>query len=154
MSPEHSSSVEFVLNLATGGISPQYHVVLIDDHFSTVPNVPTQGHLLDLSRFDANFLWTWFSIESGYKNFLEDSFLDCHPRPVIPFFPIWGTTGSPMRRSSTGIAVVGPNGGAPSPRFLPPFRLSHQPALVQIQREEDTECNHRIHLPFLIIGSV
>ena len=35
-SPVHSSDVPLVLNLRTGHISPQYHVVY-DDEFSTVP---------------------------------------------------------------------------------------------------------------------
>ena len=34
-SPDHASNVALVLNLATGLVSPQYHVVF-DDHFSTV----------------------------------------------------------------------------------------------------------------------
>ena len=34
-SPHHSSNVPLVLNLSTGHISPQFHVVF-DDHFSTV----------------------------------------------------------------------------------------------------------------------
>jgi hypothetical protein len=37
-SPDHSSLVPMVLNLATGHISPQYHVVL-DDSFHTVPSL-------------------------------------------------------------------------------------------------------------------
>ena len=35
MSPNHASSVALVLNLATGHVSPQFHVVF-DDEFSTV----------------------------------------------------------------------------------------------------------------------
>ena len=35
MSPNHASSVTLVLNLATGHITPQYHVIF-DDNFSTV----------------------------------------------------------------------------------------------------------------------
>lgn len=37
-SPEHSSDVPLILNLATGSISPQFHVVF-DDEFSTVPSI-------------------------------------------------------------------------------------------------------------------
>jgi hypothetical protein len=37
-SPEHSSSIDLILNTTTGNISPQYHVVH-DDYFTTVPGV-------------------------------------------------------------------------------------------------------------------
>jgi hypothetical protein len=37
-SPDHSSLVPMVLNLATGHISPQYHIVF-DDSFHTVPSL-------------------------------------------------------------------------------------------------------------------
>ena len=37
-SPDHSSDVPLVLNLSTGSVSPQYHVVF-DDEFSTVPSL-------------------------------------------------------------------------------------------------------------------
>ena len=39
-SPVHSSDVPLILNLRTGHISPQYHVVF-DDRFSTVPSCPS-----------------------------------------------------------------------------------------------------------------
>ena len=37
-SPEHASNVALVLNLTTGLVSPQYHVVF-DDTFSTVEHI-------------------------------------------------------------------------------------------------------------------
>ena len=37
-SPSHAGSVALVLNLRTGLVSPQYHVV-IDDDFLTVPSL-------------------------------------------------------------------------------------------------------------------
>ena len=52
-SNDHSSDVPLVLNLTTGSISPQYHVVF-DDEFSTVPSIdvnedpPTFWNDLDL----------------------------------------------------------------------------------------------------------
>ena len=40
-SPEHASNVALVLNLTTGHVSPQYHVVL-DDNFSTVEYISSR----------------------------------------------------------------------------------------------------------------
>ena len=39
-SPQHAGNVALVLNLTTGHVSPQYHIVF-DDHFSTVPSIRT-----------------------------------------------------------------------------------------------------------------
>jgi hypothetical protein len=45
-SPEHSSLVPMVLNLATGHISPQYHVVF-DDSYHTVPSLHSSVKEID-----------------------------------------------------------------------------------------------------------
>mmetsp|Transcript_15021 Transcript_15021/g.28265 ORF Transcript_15021/g.28265 Transcript_15021/m.28265 type:complete len:2300 (+) Transcript_15021:159-7058(+) len=42
-SPHHSSDVPLILNLQTGSISPQYHVVF-DDSFSTVTSIAADDH--------------------------------------------------------------------------------------------------------------
>ena len=60
-SPSHASSVALVLNLKTGLVSPQYHVVF-DDRFSTVPYLssstppPNWPTLIATSRFKAPML--------------------------------------------------------------------------------------------------
>ena len=54
-SPVHSSNVPLVLNLQTGSISPQFHVVF-DDHFSTV-------HSTFLDEPPPSF-WNEFDLES------------------------------------------------------------------------------------------
>ena len=61
MSPNHSSNVPLVLNLKTGSISPQFHVVF-DDFFSTVMSLPEEDNppadwetIFDESRFQAYF---------------------------------------------------------------------------------------------------
>ena len=41
-SPEHSSHIGRILNLRTGYVSEQFHVVY-DDHFSSVPNLDSSG---------------------------------------------------------------------------------------------------------------
>jgi len=56
-SPHHAGSVSLVLNLTTGHVSPQYHVVF-DDDFSTVENlrlgtVPTNWTELNLTQSEA-----------------------------------------------------------------------------------------------------
>lgn len=67
-SPTHSSLVSRVLNLQTGHVSPQYHVV-IDDLFTTVPNAD-QGGLFDVADFDAT---TWNRlVETGYEQHLDE----------------------------------------------------------------------------------
>jgi hypothetical protein len=45
-SPFHSSDVSLVLNLQTGSITPQFHVVF-DNHFSTVPSFERETDLPD-----------------------------------------------------------------------------------------------------------
>jgi hypothetical protein len=45
-STEHSSLVPLVLNLSTGHISPQYHVIF-DDKFLTVPSLRADQHEID-----------------------------------------------------------------------------------------------------------
>lgn len=45
-SPEHSSTVGLILNIRTGHVSPQFHVVH-DDLFSTVPGGGLDGFLID-----------------------------------------------------------------------------------------------------------
>ena len=66
-SPDHSSLVSNVMNLKSGFVSPQYHVV-IDDLFTTVPNAE-QGGLYDPITFDAD---RWASLlETGYERHLD-----------------------------------------------------------------------------------
>jgi hypothetical protein len=60
-SPEHSSLVPFVLNLCTGSITPQYHVVF-DDKFEMVPSKNISDKHIDdkfaeLYESSANFTW-------------------------------------------------------------------------------------------------
>ena len=68
VSPEHSSqSISRVLNLRTGAVSPQFHMVY-DDKFTTINN-PEGAGLIDPSRFDAE---TWEQLlETGYEMSLD-----------------------------------------------------------------------------------
>ncbi|MHA7927723.1 MAG: hypothetical protein ACX936_21195, partial [Marinobacter sp.] len=66
-SPDHSSTVSRVLNLRTGHVSPQYHIVC-DDHFSTVP-VQEGGQLIDPDSFNPD-VWARL-IETGYELHLD-----------------------------------------------------------------------------------
>jgi hypothetical protein len=54
VSPDHSSTIGHILNIQTGSISPQYHVVY-DDLFTTVPNSES-GSYFETNMFDAS---TW-----------------------------------------------------------------------------------------------
>ena len=62
-SPMHSTTIGHILNLRTGSISPQFHVVY-DDLFTTVPNAENGG-VLDLENF-CEASWRML-IESGVE---------------------------------------------------------------------------------------
>jgi hypothetical protein len=67
VSPTHSSTVGNIMDLRTGNVSPQYHVVY-DDLFSTVPNGETGGILDDMP---INQL-SWSNIlESGWERVID-----------------------------------------------------------------------------------
>jgi len=68
VSSQHSTStIARVLNLRTGHISPQFHMVF-DDKFSTINNQESSG-LVDPARFDAD---SWERlVESGYELYLD-----------------------------------------------------------------------------------
>ena len=89
VSPDHSSShIGRVLNLRTGHISPQFHMVF-DDKFTTVTNTEGGG-LVNPTRFDADH-WERI-IETGYESYLDpleadlpdldDSWLTPHERQI------------------------------------------------------------------------
>ncbi|MBE0451949.1 MAG: hypothetical protein IBX70_14070, partial [Clostridia bacterium] len=67
-SPHHSTLVSRVLNLNTGAVSPQYHIVC-DDLFSTVPNCDFGGTIRP-DDFDAE-QWSKL-IETGYELHLDN----------------------------------------------------------------------------------
>ena len=82
VSPDHSSTICRILNLRSGFISPQYHVIY-DDLFSTVPNAESGGTLepaLDGS------CWRKL-IATGYESLLPDD--DDEPLPDL--HPDWLT---------------------------------------------------------------
>ncbi|KAG7349585.1 reverse transcriptase RNA-dependent DNA polymerase [Nitzschia inconspicua] len=67
VSPSHSSTIGRILNLRTGRISPQYHVVY-DDLFSTVPNAETGG-VENNMPFNSD---SWSKIvETGLEKYLD-----------------------------------------------------------------------------------
>ena len=67
-SPEHSSLIGRILNVTTGFISPQYHVVY-DDLFTSVPNAESGG-LFDTAQFNAE---SWARlIASGLERHIPD----------------------------------------------------------------------------------
>ena len=54
LSPNHATTAPLVLNLSTGAITPQYHVVF-DDWFATVPTPADNNNTEDISRLDSVF---------------------------------------------------------------------------------------------------
>ena len=82
VSPDHSSTIGRILNLLSGFISPQYHVIY-DDLFSTVPNAGSGGTLEP--ALDGSF---WHKlIATGYESLLPDD--DDDPLPDL--HPDWLT---------------------------------------------------------------
>jgi hypothetical protein len=79
-SSAHSSTIGCILNLNTGWVSPQYHVVY-DDLFTTVPNAESGG-LLDLQNFNADS-WSRL-IESGLERVIDDIEYDRRGRRLLP----------------------------------------------------------------------
>jgi Reverse transcriptase (RNA-dependent DNA polymerase) len=68
VSPSHSSTIGRILNLTTGYISPQYHVVY-DDQFTTVPNAESGGIFQNEAPFNAD---VWDSIvRSGLEHIFD-----------------------------------------------------------------------------------
>ena len=82
VSPDHSSTIGCILNLRSGFISPQYHVIY-DDLFSTVPNAESGGTLEPI--LDGSF-WRKL-IDTGYESLLTDD--DDDPLPDL--HPDWLT---------------------------------------------------------------
>ena len=79
-SSAHSSTIGCILNLNTGWVSPQYHVVY-DNLFTTVPNAESGG-LLDLQNFNADS-WSRL-IETGLERVIDDIEYDCRGRRLLP----------------------------------------------------------------------
>jgi hypothetical protein len=69
VSPSHSSTIGLILNLRTGYVSPQYHVVY-DDEFTTVPNSESGGLLNGARPFNAD---EWHRlVEAGIERVVVD----------------------------------------------------------------------------------
>ena len=82
VSPQHSSTIGCILNIATGNVSPQYHVVY-DDLFTTVPNAENGG-FFGVTGFNAE---SWETIvQSGLERYVDDE-EDEHKIP--PLSPEW-----------------------------------------------------------------
>ena len=79
-STAHSSTIGRILNLNTGWVSPQYHVVY-DNLFTTVPNAESGG-LLELQDFNAES-WNRL-IESGLERHIDDVEYDRQGRRLLP----------------------------------------------------------------------
>jgi hypothetical protein len=100
VSPQHSSTVGRVLNLRTGFISPQYHVVY-DEHFTTV-----MSSQFDYDLFDAA---TWNTlVQSGYENILDPEDVHGETVPFSDWFDDWiasdGTSDVAPIDSSTSVS--------------------------------------------------
>ena len=131
-SPHHAGSVALVLNLSTGHVSPQFHVVF-DDDFSTVPNLrhgsePSNWaslfeHSREQSTTEAYKLAQEWSLERAPSNTLADIINSGTDHPAAP-----------MESTQLG-SHEGGNGTASHPQ--PSATPSAQPSIEQNASTED-----------------
>ena len=144
MSPNHSSNVPLVLNLKTGSISPQFHVVF-DDFFSTVMSIPEGDdpaahweNIFNKSRFQAYFdehdLPTTLQ-EEWTEN--DDAYLDKKRHMEAKVLPTMGLNrdGTPsylQRESSMQVTMTQERGSPLSPgvAVLSPIEIQSVPARI------------------------
>jgi hypothetical protein len=81
VSSQHSSLIGRILNIRTGHVSPQYHVVY-DDLFSTVPNAESGG-ILDTDSFNADN-WTRLITSTGSERHVDQEFDERGNRVRLP----------------------------------------------------------------------
>ena len=87
VSKEHASNVANILNITTGNISPQFHVVH-DDLFSTVSNSGAMN--IDDKGFDEG-QWRKL-VSSGHERYVEEDFdRDNKPIPLPHLHDEWLT---------------------------------------------------------------
>jgi hypothetical protein len=87
ISLDHATSIGRILNLITGSITPQFHVVY-DDFFTTVPNADGARAQEEI---DATMDWDVFLRDNAERYVLDE--VDCHgnPLPVPPLNDEWLT---------------------------------------------------------------
>jgi hypothetical protein len=108
LSEHHASSVPLVLNLETGAITPQYHVVF-DDWFATIP-----AHLDSLPTIDTPE-WNQLFGESTHHYVLDDEDEEDTPEPA-PVLPTPNATAAAFERHAPPRPLpVAPPATTPSP---------------------------------------
>ena len=129
VSPNHSSTVGLILNLATGFVSPQFHVVY-DDLFSSVPNAETGG-ALQPDVFTGPF---WDTLLATGLERLDDGDYDGEPEPP-PLHHDWLTNEEldALQRQRTEAERIN---GLPIPQpVLPPPPLAPEGAVAPLAPE-------------------
>jgi transposase InsO family protein len=129
-SNEHSSLVPLVLNLRTGHVSPQYHVIF-DDNFETVPSLnPSESDIDD--KFAALF--------DSSKEFYLDQIADDDDVQLPALDSDWDEAFSPPEGASTapeGVSTVSEGENTPSEGDA--FDFDNPPSL---DRQSRTTRNH------------
>jgi len=98
ISPSHSTLIGRILNLTTGRITPQYHVVY-DDLYTTVPNAESGGQP-DTEPFRAE-RWNQL-IQSGSERYLDEEVDERgHRIPAPPLHDDWLTENERRTREAT-----------------------------------------------------
>jgi hypothetical protein len=128
-SNEHSSLVPLVLNLLTGHVSPQHHVIF-DDNFETVPSLnPSESDIDD--KFAALF--------DSSKEFYPDQIADDDDVQLPALDSDWDEDFSPPEGASTapeGASTVPEGDNTPSEGDV--FNFDNPPSL---DRQSRTTCN-------------
>jgi hypothetical protein len=126
------STIGCILNLNTGWVSPQYHVVY-DDLFTTVPNAESGG-LLDLPNFNV-LSWNQL-IESGLERHVDDIEYDRQGQRLLPeLHDDWLTTFERRLRNETR-ATRRRQRQAPAPADTPRTCQQQHPTTLNPEGDE------------------
>ena len=136
VSPDHSSRVGLILNISTGYVSPQYHVVY-DDLFSSVPNAETGG-VLQQDMFTGSF-WDHL-VASGLERIDDGDFDDEQSQPP-PLHHDWLTPeeADALRHQQNDAARINPLPLPPPPIPVPEGAAAPEGALVPLAPEGDDD---------------
>jgi hypothetical protein len=160
----HSSEVPLVLNLQTGSITPQYHVVF-DDHFSTVSSVEREidppEHWAELCLENTTFIPTEVDETTPTNLFLDDDWLtpderEFKIRAMTRQDAIRTTFEAPKSSSSTGALLTTapvpsvaastlPSGGSLSLGDLQSVAPAQRESISSEQRESASRASKNVH---------
>ena len=124
VSKSHASSVPLVLNVSTGSITPQFHIVF-DDWFATVPSF--EGEIPDFTSND----WAKMFGDSKFQYVLDDEEEDASMSDLNE------TLEADQRTNSIGVSQEIQHPASPLPILEPPTDQLHSNEIKQQSTEID-----------------